>query len=645
MVALLLASIYFPMRDLANRQDAAERQAERAVEPAPSQPDSRPLLADPPPPAPAADVADAPPPEPEAPAAAAREPVIAQRTEDAPVAPAEPMRPQAPALPDTAQAAPDAAPPAAPTVTPETAPAPAEPDLAQAAPEPTPALPQPQAAPPVPGLANRPSAISPAPAADPAPIAEAAPQPTALPAPDAAEDVAWPDPVPATAAPSGQALAVAAARAPVPAELPALPGGPIPPGAPGAAPLPDLAAIPVPGLPQETPVPDTEAARSEPAPAPAGFSAFRAPDARTAPEQPGVKLAALTQPIVDAPAEPRAEIAEPTPQAQPVPGPAPETQRLPQAGLPEPEPVPDPGADTPADSPASERFAGLQTAPRPAPSGTLPRRLVVGGAEDGVSRLTARRIGTGTGTRLPQIGVTDDPAPETPAALLPEGAEAPPVGALARNAQPWEGTGPRTAIVLQATSPDRAITDILSGIDAPLAVALDPAWLEAPQRAQALRAAGHEVLILLTGLPPNPQPRDIDVALNSHIARLPEAVGVLLQSDSPVAASPALLSQLAARLAQTGHGLIAQPVGLNTVSRVARSEGMALAPVDMLLPEGRAETETVRALDRALFDASRQGSMVVLGQTRADTLIALRNWLGVPGNALAPISTVLLDGG
>ncbi|WP_425090686.1 divergent polysaccharide deacetylase family protein [Tropicimonas sp. S265A] len=635
MVALIVASVYFPMRDLVDRQQqAAATQQNAPAEPTPATDlprvsEERVILADPPPPPPGAQVADAPPPEPQVPEPATPAPELAARPADPTLPRSAPARPQPPSVPDMAQQAPAASTPARLTTVPDVAAAPVEPPRgdpgAQARAETAPrvaqaALPSPRA----PGLSPAPRAIAPAPPAGAPPNAEAAPSPAVLPVPDAAGIAAEPVPDQPAATPVAPDLQLAALPNP-PAEVPVRPVALGTPSAPGRAPVPDLGAIAVPATPVETPLADVRAAQSAPAPAPASLTPFDAPDTRTAPAPPGLRLAALTQPIVGLPPAPRAVVPQ-TPGTPPAPA------------------APAPGATAPEPDPAPEdRFAGLQPPTPPATSpGSLPRRIVVGGGTDGVSRLGANRVGGGT--RFPQIGVTDPEAAPAASAEAPQDLPEVPVGALARNAQPWTGAGPRAAIVLQATSPERSVTDILAGIDAPLAVALDPSWLEAPQRAQALTAAGHEVLIVLTGLPPQPRPRDIDVALNSHIARLPEAVGVLLPPGSPVLDDRALLTQLAGRLAETGHGLIAQPRGLNALAQVARAQGTALAPVNTVLPTRVAAAQTDRTLDRALFDASRQGTVVVLGETQADTLVALRDWARGSGGQLAPVSSILLEG-
>lgn len=630
MVALIIASLYFPMRDLANRQ--AEDTVRTEVERAETTP-GRPLLADPPPPAPAAEVADAAPADPAPVPGTEPAPEIETRTENPPaeIAQAAPLSP--PSIPEEPQGVPDVPDTASRTVTPQSTSTP--PSLEASAPESTAseAPASPAANSPSEAFAARPT-IPQTPDAGAAPVTEAAPLPTTLPEPEAVDDLPEPSVAPAPSVPAQDSrLALAAIPAPLP-ELPERPAGPVPPGAPGSSPMPDLSQILTPAVIGETPVADSEAAKADPIPNPTGFAPFAPPVSQDAPATPELRLSALTRPITEGPPAPRE-----APELQPDLAPT-ETAPEDEGGV-EVAPETAPIQDAP---PQEDRVAGLQTAPRPSETVTersLPRRIVVGGATDGVSRLTANRLGAGS--RLPQIGAVD----EVPEAVTPEPSEGSPdaaLGALARNAQPWEGAGAPTAVVLQATSADRSIADILAGISAPLSVALDPSWPDAPARAATLREAGHEVLITLTGLPPRPRARDIDVALNAHIARLPEAVGVFLPSDAPIGNDRDLLSHLATRLSQTGHGLVAEPRGLNVLDQIARSEGAALASIDSVLSSQQPQTQTTRALDRAVFDASRAGTFVVLAQTQADILIALQNWTQASGENLAPVSAIMLAG-
>ena len=85
--------------------------------------------------------------------------------------------------------------------------------------------------------------------------------------------------------------------------------------------------------------------------------------------------------------------------------------------------------------------------------------------------------------------------------------------------------------------------------------------------------------------------------------------------------------------------------GLNALEQVARRDAVPTATVFRKLA---AAGETVpvmrRYLDRAAFRAAQEGSVVVMGTTKPDTIAAILQW-NVEGRAasvaLAPISAVM----
>jgi polysaccharide deacetylase 2 family uncharacterized protein YibQ len=387
---------------------------------------------------------------------------------------------------------------------------------------------------------------------------------------------------PATAAPAAPAPDAAAATAP-----PAPETAPPPAPAVAAAPTQTAPALPVAPPPRFTPVADATAG----GPAPQ----------RLAPPAAG-----------DAPAALDTAAPAPAPVAEAAPEPAPEAPapRLPQVTAP-------PAAAMPA--------------PAPAPAPALPQVA-----------------GAGSSPRLPQAGTAAAPPaaePEPEPAPVPAG---PPV-ALRDNAVAFTATPdqPLLAVVL-IDEPGNALDPaVLAGIPFPVSFALDPLRPDAAARAAELRAAGFEVVILgAAAIPAGAAPGDVEVALAAARAALPQAVALMddpagrIQGDRPV------LDATVAALAETGHGLIAFPRGLNAAEETARRTGLPAATVFRLLDdEDQSAPVIARFLGRAGFAAGQEGAAVVVGRTRPDTVTALFSWaLGgrTEGVALAPVSAVLL---
>jgi polysaccharide deacetylase 2 family uncharacterized protein YibQ len=152
--------------------------------------------------------------------------------------------------------------------------------------------------------------------------------------------------------------------------------------------------------------------------------------------------------------------------------------------------------------------------------------------------------------------------------------------------------------------------------------------------AQAVRAAGHEVLIRGAGLP---RPLD-DAALAAAMAALPGAVGVLDYARGGLSEDEAALAALAR-------------AGLGLVSYDAPAAGFDGLPVHLVYRLLDAQDERApligRFLDRATFEAEETGTTVVAGRVRSETVAALRRWLDagrVDAVTLAPISALLLEG-
>jgi len=290
------------------------------------------------------------------------------------------------------------------------------------------------------------------------------------------------------------------------------------------------------------------------------------------------------------------------------------------AGDPAPEPAPAPTPE-PADEPIP---------PGPAP-------------EPGFRQATGIRV-----NQLPKIGDAALPGPlpgaEPPAELAPE-AEALP--ALVAHAAPFNAApdAPLLAIVLidDRSGPGIA-ADLLADLPFPVTVALDPAAPGAAEAARAYRAAGQEVAILAT-LPRGATPSDLEVSWQAFMQALPEAVAVI---DAPAARlqnDRRLAEQLILLAGEAGHGLLTWDIGLNPAAQLAAEASVPQAQVFRRL-DAEQETAPVigRYLDRAAFEASRSGAVVVTASTRPETLAALLDWAVSQSRTvtLAPLSAVLM---
>ena len=474
-----------------------------------------------------------------------------------------------------------------------------------AAPEPAPATPEPGALPATEpsrlgrelpaGTAETPPQAETAPAR--APQAEAAAPPPARPA--QAPEPAVPDRIgeepvrPGTAiarlpAPGTDATPREIEDAPAPRAAPAGVAAPGVPAQPGSG----SASRPAPGAPPPPP--------GQPAPATPAV-----PEADSAPVPASPPVPRFTEPqIVDLPA-PREDEPPASGQADQPPAQA-EVAALPPAGQEEP--------------PA--------TTGTPAPG---PRVLRPGEGE--------RRS-----NRLPTIG-DERAALPAPATGPEEPAMDENAPAIERFAVPFDNPGgrPLMAVILL---PDPAGDEPqIAALPFPVSYAVDASRATAAERMRAIRAAGHEV-VLLAPLPEGASPRDAEVAFESYLAAVPEAVAVLDSRAAVFQSGRLLAEQLADILADTGHGMITYARGLNSAIQVAEREGIPAALVFRDIDGAGQDAAAIRRfLDQAAFRAGQMQRVVLVARNRPETIRALVEWrLGNRARtvALAPVSAVLL---
>jgi polysaccharide deacetylase 2 family uncharacterized protein YibQ len=246
--------------------------------------------------------------------------------------------------------------------------------------------------------------------------------------------------------------------------------------------------------------------------------------------------------------------------------------------------------------------------------------------------------------RLPRIGdapVTDSTARQDeifqPEDSLP----------LAAYARPFESEAgkPRFAILLMDIGAAGMARDELSKLPFAVTFVIDPAAPDAAQAAQDYRAAGQEVVILATKMPEGATPADLEQSFQAMALILPETVAVLDAPRGGLQENRLLATQAIPILKAQGRAIVAYDRGLGAVNQVAERDGLAHALIFRDLDADGEDTPVIRRyLDRAAFKAAQEGQVLVIGQTRPETVAALLEWM-VEGRAasvqLAPLTAVL----
>lgn len=358
----------------------------------------------------------------------------------------------------------------------------------------------------------------------------------------------------------------------------------------------------------------------------------------------------------------------PTPSATPAPPPvisgdaAPDSPAQPDAGS-DPADLPLAGSGakpateplgTPA--PATAEDAPAATDPLPSP----PQELLLEPVEPApLAPKILKPAGEAMPGDAPRLIVPDGkpltespmPAPETalprigePAATLEPAPT--PATALDLFARPFDNPEAKPLFAILLLDDGAAGTDreTLAALPFPVTFVLDPLAPGAAEAAAIYRKAGQEIVLLANAIPEGAAPEDLEQSLQALDLALPDAVAVM-GGDTLPQDNQKLAAAFVPIIGAQGRGLVTLDKGLNALDQVARREGVPHAAIFRRLDAGNETVPVIsRYLDRAAFRAAQEGSVVVMGSTKPDTIAAILQW-NVEGRAasvaLAPISAIM----
>ena len=216
--------------------------------------------------------------------------------------------------------------------------------------------------------------------------------------------------------------------------------------------------------------------------------------------------------------------------------------------------------------------------------------------------------------------------------------------ALVRNAAmaPPAGNPPLLAIVL--------VDDLDAGLiaDLPLSVAIAADAEGARPRAEAWREAGAEI-VAIPGLTDDADGTGSVALFDATFEALPGAATVMAESEQGFANGPVAADQVAATLAETGHGLIARGRDLGPFAQAAERAGVPTVGIFRRVDgSGRDGRAIGRFLDQAAFEARNRGSVVVIADNSPDTAAGIAYFMEsarADSVALVPVSVVLRSQG
>ncbi len=238
---------------------------------------------------------------------------------------------------------------------------------------------------------------------------------------------------------------------------------------------------------------------------------------------------------------------------------------------------------------------------------------------------------------LPQIG-------DASRATAPTAADDKPIAKFARKFDAAAGK-PLFSILLKDVGRAGMARADLAKLPFAVTFVVDPLASDAAEAARTYRDAGQEVLMVADGIPPGATAGDVAQTFQALAKMLPEAVGVIDEDTAGFQDNRALATLVLPVIADQGRGLVTFDRGLNAADQIARRDGLPAAVVFRRL-DGAGESQATirRYLDRSVFRASQIGAVVVMGDTRADTVAAILQWTiegRATGVTLAPVTAVM----
>jgi len=273
--------------------------------------------------------------------------------------------------------------------------------------------------------------------------------------------------------------------------------------------------------------------------------------------------------------------------------------------------------------------------------GTLPRNLPRLAALPQIGGEDTSSTNSLVGTRVVPLTERDDAPAETDEAVVDEMTGKP----IEDYAASFENPEAKPLMSIILIDDEGAFgAEALQDFPYPVSFAISPSDPDAAEKMARHRAAGFEVLAM-ADLPESASAQDAEVSMAVWLDTLHETVGILEGVESGIQGNRKLADQVASIAAVTGRGLITQDNGLNTVQKLAARNGIPSGVVFRDIDGARQDPKIMRRfLDQAAFRAGQEGTVVMLGRVRPETISALLLWgLEDRGNrvAMAPISAVM----
>ncbi|MCK0071031.1 divergent polysaccharide deacetylase family protein [Kordiimonas laminariae] len=260
------------------------------------------------------------------------------------------------------------------------------------------------------------------------------------------------------------------------------------------------------------------------------------------------------------------------------------------------------------------------------------------------------------------IQITVPSLPEVkPEQGLPETREVPSKSAWRQNAAVWTETNlPKIAIVIDDLGLDEEASIKLAELKGPLTLAYLPYAEGLKWQTEAVRKAGHELMVHLPMQPHNaaadPGPnalidglvlQEFERRIDWNLHQFEGFVGVNNHMGSKLTEDPALMVRVMAHLQNGGWVFLDSLTSPKTVAeRAAKASGVPTIARDVFLDNDRDEQLIWEQMLRAERIAKHRGYAVVIGHPYPETMAVLKRWtadIEQRGIALVPVSQLIAE--
>ncbi len=280
------------------------------------------------------------------------------------------------------------------------------------------------------------------------------------------------------------------------------------------------------------------------------------------------------------------------------------------------------------------------------PAGDAPADAPVVEGEDGVvaEAVPAAEGEAVAGEPVPGDAASAEAAPATDAADV-----AKPTGAMVQFALAFEDKGDRPLLAVVLVDAGASGQDIakLAELGMPLTIGILSDVPGAIERSAEYRAAGFEVVAIapkagVGAFRRGQNTEEIPLQLEAIFSAVPQAVAVMDPPGGELPKDNQLVRAVLAGLQPSGHALLTQAGGFNSVGDLAVEAGIFSQTV-MRQIEG---VDAVNfAMSRAALQAGKTGAAIIMADTSPEMVQAVVQWLLSPSArsvALAPVSATAM---